>query len=530
LNADAEMNTAVTPYDELLYPGRAYEATHPTRLATVAALYGMNPAPVSRCRVMELGCGCGQNLIPMAYQYPDSEFIGIDLSARAIAQGNRDIGELGLRNIELRRADLMEIDITGDVFDYIIAHGVYSWVPQAVREKMLSIFGENLAPHGVAYVSYNAHPGSHLRDLVRDMMLFHVRDFAEPQARVAQARAILKFLAEASAATTVHGAVMRDQLKRVASMADEVLFHDDLNDGAEAFLLHRVVADANRHGLQYLGDANLARRDVQRHPESARAVLEQFPDDQFLARDQYQDFIDGYGFRRTLLCRGSVALRRKLEPDCIKGFHLACSAAPALQPMNPDAAGVVEFKGDDGLSLATDHRPTKAALQCLSQRWPEAVSFGDLVNVALERVSLPDDSSAREKDIAVLTDALFRAVCAGHVELYRFPPKLTAVIGERPEASLVARMQAKKGAIVTNLRHGTVQLDDEIVRMFVGLVDGTRNIDRLVVDLQAAVAASNGEVKKGATDDGTSYKSISVSRADVERNLKLLAGLALLVQ
>src|SRR4029077_21071172 len=140
------MNPDPTPYDIFSYRGFAYMDTHPARMVTMAALYGMNPTPVSSCRVLELGCGVGANVIPMAVQYPDSEFIGIDLSGRSIEVGSRAIAALGLRNITLRNASIMDIGADYVLFDYIIAHGVYSWVPADVRDKILAIFHDHLAP------------------------------------------------------------------------------------------------------------------------------------------------------------------------------------------------------------------------------------------------------------------------------------------------------------------------------------------------------------------------------------------------
>jgi len=76
-------------YDEVPYPGLPLPQTHPSQLATLGFLHGLEPAPVERCRVLELGCGDGGNLIPMALDLPESEFVGIDLSAPAIATGRR---------------------------------------------------------------------------------------------------------------------------------------------------------------------------------------------------------------------------------------------------------------------------------------------------------------------------------------------------------------------------------------------------------------------------------------------------------
>src|SRR4029078_8634050 len=122
----------------------------------------------------------------MAYRSPHSQFVGIDLSRRAIESGRAMIGELGLANISLHHCNIMDVSEADGGFDYIVAHGVYSWVPQTVREKMLSILKRNLNPQGVAYVSYNALPGAHLRTWASSMMLYHVRNIGEPGARVSQ--------------------------------------------------------------------------------------------------------------------------------------------------------------------------------------------------------------------------------------------------------------------------------------------------------------------------------------------------------
>jgi SAM-dependent methyltransferase len=246
----------VSRYDDVLYQGHPYEETQFVRLATLGSLYGMKPVPLPRTRVLELGCGNAINLISMACQYPECRFTGIDSSRRAIEAGLAAVAALGLRNVELSQCDIMDIAAALGGFDYIIAHGVYSWVPPAVRDKMMMIFADHLAPHGIAYVSYNAHPGSHLRDLVRDMIMFHVRGFSEPAKQIAQARAVLKMISESTSPTSVHGAVMRDQFARVERMPDMLLFHDDLDATGTAFLLHQVVDHAQAHGLQYLCDAS----------------------------------------------------------------------------------------------------------------------------------------------------------------------------------------------------------------------------------------------------------------------------------
>ncbi len=198
VNEDRRMALSIA-YDKVLYPAATFPQTHPNRLATVAFLRGMQPAPIDHCRVLELGCGLGSNLIGMAFQLPDSEFVGLDLARRPIAAGQSFAEELGLGNVALHEMDISAASPERfGRFDFIIAHGLYSWVPQPVRGHILAVCQEMLNPQGVAYVSYNAYPGNHLRDLVRGMMRFHTAGFEDPIEKVGQARGLLKFLAEST--------------------------------------------------------------------------------------------------------------------------------------------------------------------------------------------------------------------------------------------------------------------------------------------------------------------------------------------
>jgi len=157
-------------YDAFPYRSVPFAQSHPDRLATLATLFGVVPAPLERCRVLEIGCASGGNLIPIAATLPGSRCVGVDFSAVQIAQGREDVAALGLRNIDLVCADLLDFDGAGEQFDYIIAHGVLSWVPRKVQDRLFEVCARMLAPQGVAYVSYNALPGWQTRGAIRDAM------------------------------------------------------------------------------------------------------------------------------------------------------------------------------------------------------------------------------------------------------------------------------------------------------------------------------------------------------------------------
>jgi cyclopropane fatty-acyl-phospholipid synthase-like methyltransferase len=137
-------------YEVVPYAGWSFEETHPDRLATIATLFGMKPPEVARARVLEIGCGLGANLIPMAAGLPEGSFLGIDVSERQVAEGRATIEAAGLTNVALTRMNLMDAGPDLGTFDYIVCHGVYSWVGPEVQQKILATIAAHLAPDGVA--------------------------------------------------------------------------------------------------------------------------------------------------------------------------------------------------------------------------------------------------------------------------------------------------------------------------------------------------------------------------------------------
>ena len=181
-------------YDILEYPSHVHPQMHPSRLAAIARLHGIAAASPADCRLLEVGCGDGLQLVTLAMAYPRSRFVGVDMSQAAIARGEAIRARLGLDNLQLVAADLLEWNPGPASYDYIVAHGFYSWVPDFVRERLLALCNEALAPAGIAYVSYNALPGCHIRRMLWEMMKFHTRDIDDPRGKIEQAQGFLAWL------------------------------------------------------------------------------------------------------------------------------------------------------------------------------------------------------------------------------------------------------------------------------------------------------------------------------------------------
>ncbi|MBN1641140.1 MAG: class I SAM-dependent methyltransferase [Anaerolineae bacterium] len=500
---------AATAYDRTPYPGLSYSQTHPDRLATVARLLGLAPAPVAACRVLELGCANGWNLLPMAALLPDSVFLGIDNSARQITEGQGMLRESGLRNVTLSRMDISDITPSLGQFDYVIAHGVYSWVPTPVRERLLAVCSRNLAPSGVAYVSYNTYPGWHMLGIIRDMMLFHTREMADLSEKASEARALLDLLAESvPAENSAYGSFIKTyaqflqgELKGAHEAGDALLLHDELEEVNEAFYFHEFIERAEAHDLQYLGDAEFRTMVGSNFDPAVLARMDEMSHS-VIDFEQYLDFLRNRTFRQTLLCHRGLEVRRSLSPEQVYPFYVSSNAGPVEPDADIQSVSVVQFRGSDGATLSTDHPVSKAAMLCLAERWPRDVRFPDLLPLARVRLGLPPSPPEEEAaiDAQVLGANLLRAYSysGSLVELRTHPVPLATQVAEHPLSSPVARAQARRDTRITNLRHERVKLDP-IDCFLLQHLDGVHDRKAL---LEALVA---GPVAQGAlsiTGDG----------------------------
>jgi SAM-dependent methyltransferase len=474
-------------YDEVPYVGMPFDQTHPDRLATIARLFGMTPAAPGECRMLELGCGDGGNLIPLAYSLPGSAFVGIDAAAVEIAKGAALVRDLGQPNIELRHADLLATAGLGR-FDYIVAHGVYSWTPPPVQERILSICRESLAPQGVAYISYSVYPGAHVGRMISEMMRDHALRFADPQQQIEQARAFVAFLAKGRKDNDPYAALLREKLDRLLARHPGSIFHDELAEYHEPVYFREFAARAARHGLQYLGEADFHEmQDCMQPPETVAELRRIAPG--LIEREQHLDYLKCRRFRQTLLCRDEVALDRGISSSQMRRF-LVC--ADKLR--------------EEGVPAITEHPMAAEMNRVLQEAWPAALSFDELLGAIRERAGV-----CSEDDLA-LQDLVLAHAVTGLVELQSARRSFALAAGDRPRASALARAQLRAGPVVTNLIHRPVLFEDEPSRALLAAMDGAR--DRAAL-LEAARRAL-GERSAEATLD------------ELDRRIREIARLALL--
>jgi SAM-dependent methyltransferase/methyltransferase-like protein len=481
-------------YNEVLYPARCIPQTHPNRLAAIACLRGLNPAPLDRCRVLELGCNFGINLAAMAGEFPESEFVGVDLAGNPIAAGREFAAGLRLGNLSLHARDLVTVTRAEfGRFDYLIAHGLYSWVPAPVRVRILEICQELLAPDGVAYISYNAYPGNHLRELVRGMMRFHAAQFNDPADRVGQARGLLKFVAEACREPDYYHTAVKDQFERLLKIADPVVFHDDLCDQNQPFYFYEFMADASRYGLQYLGEAGANELPPQRYEASVFQTLGNLGNASEVVREQYKDFVRGCAFRKTLLCREEKAITPALLTERVPHLFAMCDAI-LVEQRDTEQGCVSVFRQRDGTVVEATHPLVSAALAVLCSEWPCSVSFPTLLHRAAAELAGAQGNAEAITAEETLSAALAHAHQAGFLTLHVHPYRVVNRAGKWPAVSRLARYQLERGELATNQLHASIRFPDSLSRRLVQLLDGTRDRPALIAELTRAVLQGEADL------------------------------------
>ena len=472
--------TARTAYDEVRYSNYPYAQTHPDRLATIAALHGLRPPDPAHARVLEIGCGAGGNLMAMAVATPGIRALGVDLAGEVIAEATQVVAAVGIDNLELRQGDVMELT-GGELgeFDYVIAHGVYAWIPEPARDALLAAVHSHLAADGLGYISYNAHPGGYLRRVLREAGQWFARDAEEPAEQAERAQELYRFMLENRAGTNDWwGALLESQLPPFASGPIYRLVHDDLSPHWRPVWFTEFAEHAARHRLAYVGEGDLGSLLPERIPGTVDPALRELVGPERIAYEQSVDILRCAFFRQSIVCRDGLAPAAAPVPDSLRNLHFS------VRTGSDDAAAPEGLLG--------------SAVALLRSRRPDTVPFAELRAAA----GAEPDELAR-----VLLEGFEAELVMPHST-----PLRTAAVGEieRPAASRLARHQARQDTRVTSLAYVTVHMEEPAARLLITLLDGTRD--------RAAIRAEFAE-----------RTGVRLSAEDLESNLEQLAALFLIV-
>jgi SAM-dependent methyltransferase len=460
-----------TIYDEVPYTNLPFSQTRPAALATVAALHGLSFVDPREARVLELGCGAGANLCGIAAAAPGVSALGADLAPTAIETASGIAAAACLENVRFEVADVKQLGEGGlGEFDYVIVHGLYAWGDAELRAATLAACRAHIAPDGLAYVSYNSHPGGYIRQMLREMAQFHARGLSEPRERAERARflfALLHRLGEGGGPTFYDG-VLGEDVYALAVGPTEMLVHDLLAADYDPVWLVDFVAATRSAGLEYVADAIPEASRMPQWTDAVEEFVAQASGGDRVAREQYFDFLVVRRFRHSVLCQAGRSV--------VGGIDV--SAVPRLLV---EAAG----KGDG----AEPSPLLAAALEKLSSEM-RPVAFAAL------RSALDGASEA------ALADALVEGFHADRVAFHAVPPPGVLQPGPYPRASSLVRSQARPGALLTALTNHVVRINDEPTARLLSLLDGTRDREAIRREFEAA---DLGPLSAEALDDALSH-------------------------
>lgn len=417
----------------------------------------------------------GTHLIPIAEAFPASTFVGVDMAPRTVARGQADIAALGLRNIRLEVSDLLDWRPEPGGFDYVIAHGLYAWTPQEVREATMAVIGQALGEGGLAILSYNVAPGCNMRLMVRELVEYEVRGVDRAAERTTRAYAALKAALEEVNPVHPVSIALEAELRRWADLAPESLLHDILAPCYAPARLPDVVAHAARHGLAYLGDADRSHIRREAFPNALDLRLRALSNGDLVEAEHRQDLRAGRAFRHTVLRKGRADFPRALSLGAIDAMHVSLSRS-----LGEDAdLGFEEAGGDWAMTFGTSEgfegkvsgAPAKRLIHQLAEVSPASFPVRELVA-----------AGAR-------TDVLALLYASGAVKLWTQPLRIATTVGSRPAATPFARRQAALGRRVTRLDHEMITIDPMGAKLLDHL-DGRSTLPEIAARIGAEVGVA----------------------------------------
>jgi SAM-dependent methyltransferase len=377
-----------SPYDHTIYNSEPVKLAHPVHIGTIARFYGVTSQVPAKSRILEIGCGTGMNCIALAVSFPGADIIGIDLSREQIRLGQNTLQELDLKNIQLFQKDLLDQDFNFGNFDYIICHGVLSWVSEAVRKEILYIFKKFLSSNGVGFVSYNTYPGWKLRGLVREVFLTIKEMTLTEEETLHKTRSLLNILlTEVITEDGDDTTLLKKEIHRILSFPDWYLTHDLLAQYNNPFSFKCFYNELVEHELLYLCDAD----PIKNAPLSLGQKAQNF-----LSKIQsLQEFETMYDlfctrmFRRSIVCkREALQLASKeIKATNFKHIHQIPSSVIKnlyfgfyLKREHQDNIGKTVFKDPrNGGKIATASPVLIGLIKKISSSYPQMLLTSELL-------------------------------------------------------------------------------------------------------------------------------------------------------
>lgn len=368
-------------YDETPYLDQHYPLFTLDLLLGHAQLFGLAPpgATSRGVRVLDLGCASGHHVRSEAKKHPEARFTGVDFSTAEIELGRKALAEDRTRNVELVAADLRSIEVEAGVYDVVLCHGVFSWVPDEVKERILMIARRALAPTGVAAIAYLTYPGWKQREAVRELLLMNDRRDAPAAERLQDAARMLRVLRAGYLARKEdpHAAGLLAVVESMQQSPENAFLHDELGGIHDPCYFLQFVEWAGECGLAYLAEADLGTMSADTGGAGAAESLDQLAPD-LLEAQQLVDFVVNRSGRASLLVRDDARPDHRVGAAVLEALHFG-TRWWNVTPLNAGAAAPCVFESPTRRRLETRDERVVAILRALTADRTHALSWHDLI-------------------------------------------------------------------------------------------------------------------------------------------------------
>ncbi len=468
----------ISDYDKVPYKGAIIPNSYPGHLALCSLWHNGRHSPLQCFHLTELGCGDGANLLPIAFYHPDSTFIGIDNAESGLSRAREGARQIGLHNIQFIQKDICKIEQAEIVqSDYIIAHGLYSWVSDDIREAILQFCRNGLAPTGLAFISYNAQPGWASRGLVRNILLrsASVQQAAIEDKATKAIEVATELLQAMPSRDYAYAVLLTEELERVRDGKPFYIFHEYLEEYNEGFWLRDFVEHARQDDLDYVCDAQFSQWEGQ-VPKELKHSLSQAGLDP-VEQEETADLLCNRYFHASILCRGDVSGdvpgESMSHPTLFEQVSIASSLSADSDPFDL-TEGVVElFIGSHGQEITLDASIVKAAVILLAAQWPLGMHLNNLYQQT-SRLLSEHEHNVLEDAQSQLTEELITLFEAGVIDLRLQQPDYNRGLPEYPKLHALARYEIGHRDALTTPYHLPISLNDQFLEV-VRFMDGNKS-------------------------------------------------------
>ncbi len=464
-------------YDIIPYQNNCYFETSPESINAIAKLLNFDAVDIKKANVLEIGSAMGCNIIPLAARYPEAKFTGVDMSQKQVDTAKKIIDRMGLKNITMIAEDISNYDFMEQKYDYIIIHGVYSWVSEAVQDSIFKAINNVLSERGIAYISYNVLPGWGKAKTVRDMVRYHIKNFEDPLEKLQQGRAFLefivnnKFIDEKSG----HYNIIKGELDIIKEIGNWYLYHDYLETSDNGIYFHEFMRKAGQHNLTYLSDVSLSTMTLSNKP---KILHESFKDLNGVEIEQYLDFIYERRFRRSLLVKNGAKFNKSITSDRLSGLNLLFKGALADNTITHDQVHSLECiklklakDSNEYINIESIPAVYSACIE-LSRSVRKYPSIEQLIDKVI--TIFPDESSDKIKS-EVLNLCTY-LLSYGFLTFTRHKNSTSESVSDKPVAFLPSVHYSQLGDMVPSIDHYSIRLTTH-QRIMIQYLNGQNTVE-----------------------------------------------------